>query len=79
MNLVMMPMWLGSGVFFSTERFPASVQPFLRLLPLTALNDALRGVYLDGASLATLSMPLALLIGWGVLSFLVALRIFRWE
>lgn len=79
MNLVMMPMWLGSGVFFSTERFPAAAQPFLRLLPLTALNDALRGVYLDGAGLAELAAPLALLCGWGVLSFALALRLFRWE
>lgn len=74
-----MPMWLGSGVFFSTERFPAAVQPFLRLLPLTALNDALRGVCLDGASLPELVVPLGLLLGGGALSFVVALKIFRWE
>lgn len=79
MNLIMMPMWLGSGVFFSTERFPDAAQPFLRLLPLTALNDALRGVCLDGAALSELAAPLGLLIAWGVLSFVVALRIFRWE
>jgi len=41
-NLVMMPMWIFSGVFFSYERFPAVVQPLIRILPLTALNDALR-------------------------------------
>jgi ABC-type multidrug transport system permease subunit len=79
MNLVMMPMWLGSGVFFGTERFPEAAQPFLRLLPLTALNDALRGVCLDGASLLELGTPLAMLAGWGVVCFAVALRIFRWD
>jgi ABC-type polysaccharide/polyol phosphate export permease len=79
MNLVMMPMWLGSGVFFATDRFPAAAQPFLKLLPLTALNDALRGVTLDGATLAQLAQPLGLLVLWGALSFAVALRIFRWE
>ncbi len=79
MNLVMMPMWLGSGVFFSYERFPAALQPLLRVLPLTALNDSLRGVLLDGETLPALARPLLLLIGWAVLSFLVALRIFRWE
>lgn len=79
MNLVMMPMWLGSGVFFSTERFPAAVQPLLRLLPLTALNDALRGVCLDGAGVLELAAPLGLLVAWGVLAFALALRIFRWE
>ncbi|HEX6882677.1 MAG TPA: ABC transporter permease [Planctomycetota bacterium] len=79
MNLVMMPMWLGSGVFFAVERFPEAAQPFLRLLPLTALNDALRGVYLDGASLLELALPLGLLVACGTVSFALALRIFRWE
>jgi len=79
MNLVMMPMWLGSGVFFSYERFPAAVQPLLKVLPLTALNDALRGVYLDGSSPGELATPLAILVGWGALTFAVALKIFRWE
>ena len=54
MNLVMVPMWVFSGIFFSTERFPAAAQPFIQALPLTALNDALRGVMLDGAGLAAL-------------------------
>ena len=50
MNLVMVPMWLLSGVFFSSERFPKAVQPFIQALPLTALNDALRAVMLEGRS-----------------------------
>ncbi|MSR61531.1 MAG: ABC transporter permease [Planctomycetes bacterium] len=79
MNVVMMPMWLGSGVFFSYERFPVALQPLLKLLPLTALNDALRGVCLDGSALVELTAPLAILLTWGVLSFALALRIFRWE
>ena len=79
MNLVMMPMWLGSGVFFAVERFPEAAQPFLRLLPLTALNDALRGVYLDGASPLELAFPLGLLVACGTLGFALALRLFRWE
>lgn len=79
MNLVMMPMWLGSGVFFSNERFPAAAQPFLELLPLTALNDALRAICLDGAGLFEIARPLMILAAWAVGSFAVALRIFRWE
>jgi ABC-type multidrug transport system permease subunit len=79
LNLVMMPMWLCSGVFFSYERFPAPVQVFCKALPLTALNDALRLVMLDGKSLGSLFAELAVLLLWGVLSFLVALKIFRWE
>jgi ABC-2 type transport system permease protein len=79
MNLVMVPMWIFSGIFFSTERFPDAIQPFVQALPLTALNDALRGVMLEGASLVTVGSELVLLAFWGAISFLVALRIFRWQ
>jgi ABC-type multidrug transport system permease subunit len=79
MNLVMVPMWIFSGIFFSTERFPAAMQPFIQALPLTALNNALRGVMLEGAGLSSMLPQLALLAFWGVSSFLVALKIFRWQ
>jgi ABC-type multidrug transport system permease subunit len=77
-NLVMMPMWIFSGVFFSYERFPAVVQPFIRILPLTALNDSLRATILEGASLASQSGRLLVLLLWGGISFVLALRWFRW-
>jgi ABC-type multidrug transport system permease subunit len=77
-NLVMMPMWIFSGVFFSYERFPAVVHPFIKALPLTALNDALRAIVLEGASLASQSGRLLILLLWGGISFLLALRWFRW-
>jgi len=79
MNLVMLPMWILSGVFFSYARFPEAMQPFVRALPLTALNDALRGVMVDGASLTGIATPLAVVVGWGATSFLVAVKIFRWR
>ena len=79
MNLVMVPMWVFSGIFFSTERFPAALQPFIQALPLTALNDALRGVMLEGTGLVGLLPELALLAAWGTVSFVVALKIFRWQ
>jgi ABC-type multidrug transport system permease subunit len=78
MNLVMMPMWIFSGVFFSSERFPAGLQPLIKLLPLTALNDALRATILQGASLGAQSGRLLILALWGGLSFGLALRWFRW-
>jgi len=78
MNLVMMPMWIFSGVFFSYERFPAMVQPFIKALPLTALNDALRATILEGSSLTSQSGRLLVLVLWGGISFVLALRWFRW-
>ncbi|MFN2571424.1 MAG: ABC transporter permease [Gemmatimonadales bacterium] len=79
MNLVMLPMWILSGTFFSYARFPDAMIPFVKALPLTALNDALRAVMIDGAGLGALGVPLAIVVGWGAVSFVIALRIFRWR
>ena len=79
MNLVMLPMWVFSGVFFSSANFPAAFQPFIRVLPLTAVNDALRATMLRGAGLGAIAPELAIIIGWMVLSAALALRIFRWR
>ena len=79
MNLIMVPMWIFSGIFFSTERFPAAMQPFVHALPLTALNDALRGVMLEGAGFLTLLPNIAILAAWGTISSVVALKLFRWQ
>ncbi len=78
MNLVMLPMWLFSGVFFSAERFPSAMQPIIQILPLTQLLNALRGVILEGMGWIDVAGALAILAAWSVLTFLVALRIFRW-
>lgn len=79
MNLVMLPMWLLSGSFFSYSRFPEVMHPFIRALPLTALNDALRSVMNEGAPLPQSLTEFAVLLAWGVVSFVVALKIFRWN
>jgi ABC-type multidrug transport system permease subunit len=79
MNLVMLPMWILSGVFFSSANFPDAVQPLIQALPLTALIDALRAVILDGATLVAVSAELAVLTVWGVVPFFVALRLFSWR
>ncbi len=79
MNFVMVPMWLLSGTFFSSERFPAVVQPFIKVLPLTALNDALRMIINDGRPLTAVWAEVGLLAAWAVVSFVVALKLFRWQ
>jgi ABC-type multidrug transport system permease subunit len=77
-NLVMLPMWVFSGVFFSYERFPAVVQPFIKVLPLTALNDALRATIVEGAPLRAQGWRILIMAIWGGISFVLALRWFRW-
>jgi ABC-2 type transport system permease protein len=79
MNLVMLPMWILSGVFFSATRFPAVIQPVVRALPLTAAIDALRGNMLQGMNLGQLIAPMGILLTWLVVPFAVSLRIFRWR
>jgi len=79
MNLVMLPMWVMSGIFFSSERFPDFLQPFIQVLPLTALMNALRAVMLEGATLPSQWAELLTLVLWGGLSFALALRYFRWN
>jgi ABC-type multidrug transport system permease subunit len=79
MNFIMLPMWLLSGTFFSSERFPVMFQPFIKALPLTALNTLLRSVMNEGASLSTNWMNVAILGAWLIVSFVVALKIFKWQ
>jgi ABC-type multidrug transport system permease subunit len=79
MNLVMVPMWIFSGIFFSAERFPDVVQPFIQALPLTPLIASLRSVMLEGHSLGELWVPIAIMTAWSVVSFGLALRWFRWR
>lgn len=78
-NLVQMPMMMFSGVFFSSERFPGFLQPVIRALPLTALNEAMRGIMIDGHGVVQLWRPLAIVAAWGFASFALALKLFRWK
>ena len=79
MNVAMLPMWLLSGSFFSSDRFPAAMQWLVQALPLTAVNGALRAIMNEGAGLAAISAPIGIILAWGVVSFFAALALFRWE
>jgi ABC-2 type transport system permease protein len=79
MNFIMLPMWLLSGTFFSSERFPQVFQPFIKALPLTALNSLLRTVMNEGSPLWASWMNISILLAWLLISFVVALKIFRWQ
>ncbi len=79
MNAVMMPMWIGSGIFFSADRFPEVIQPIVKCLPLTTLIDTLRLVMLEGAGPGQVAGNLIAITGWGVVTFLIALKLFRWQ
>jgi ABC-2 type transport system permease protein len=78
-NLASMPMFITSGTFFASTRFPDAMQPFVRALPLTAMNEALRAIMLDGASLVSVSRSIVVLALWGAIAFFLALRFFKWR
>lgn len=79
LNLVMFPMFVLSGVFFPATRYPDALQPFIQALPLTALNDALRAVYNDALPVTAYAGELAILAAWMVVTFLLSMRLFRWQ
>jgi ABC transporter DrrB family efflux protein len=79
MNLVMLPMWVLSGVFFASTNFPEAMQPFIKVLPLTALNDALRAIVNEGLAITSVATEVAILATWGLVSFVLSLRLFRWQ
>jgi ABC-2 type transport system permease protein len=79
LNLVMLPMWVLSGIFFASTNFPDVMQPFIQALPLTALIDALRAIVNEGLSIANIAGELAILAIWGSVSFLLSLKLFRWQ
>ena len=79
MNFIMLPMWLLSGTFFSSERFPEVFQPFIKALPLTALNSVLRSLMNEGATVSSNWAPISILVAWCVVSFVIALKIFKWQ
>jgi ABC-type polysaccharide/polyol phosphate export permease len=79
MNLAMLPMWIFSGVFFSASRFPHAIQPLIQALPLTAVINALRANVLRGAGLQAVASELGIILAWMVVSFALALKLFRWR
>jgi ABC-2 type transport system permease protein len=78
-NAIMLPMWVLSGTFFSASHFPAVMQPFVRALPLTAVNDALRANMLQGASITAVGPQLAVIAAWILICYGAALKLFRWK
>ncbi len=78
-QLIVLPAILLSGVFFSAERFPDALQPFLKLLPTRAALDVMRLVFNEGAGLSALAMPGMIMLGWSAIIFGLSVRFFRWD
>jgi ABC-2 type transport system permease protein len=78
-NIITLPQFLLSGTFFSITAFPVWLQHVSNVLPLTHLNNAMRKVAFEGASLGDVSHQLLILALWGVGIYVVAVKTFKWE
>ena len=78
-NLFTLPQFLLAGTFFPIENFPIWLQPVCRILPLTHLNEAMRNVAFEGMHITDCASQIGILLVWGILTYAVAVRVFRWE
>jgi len=78
-NLVSLPMMFLSGVFFPRDAMPDFLAAITAFLPLTYVIEALRAIVNEGATMMQLGPELLGMAVWVVISFLIALRLFRWE
>src|SRR5437764_2334788 len=78
-NLFMFPQYFLSGTFFPKSSLPAFLQPIIKFLPLTAVNDAMRNVAFEGASLASCWQQILVLFVWGIIIYFITVKTFRWN
>jgi ABC-2 type transport system permease protein len=78
-NIITLPQFLLSGTFFSISVFPTWLQPICKALPLTYLNDAMRKIAFEGASLLDVGHQLLILLIWGIIVYSAAVKLFKWE
>lgn len=78
-NMFTLPQFLLAGTFFPIESLPTWIQPIAKIMPLTYLNEALRAIGFEGASLWDVRWDLLILIIWGIIGYGVAARLFKWE
>jgi ABC-2 type transport system permease protein len=78
-NIITLPQFLLAGTFFSIDAFPKWLQPISYAMPLTYFNDAMRKISFEGAHLSDCGLQLAVLTGWGIIVYAVAIKTFKWE
>lgn len=78
-QLVAFPMMFLSGVFFPVFLMPEWLQNISKFIPLTPVNEGLRLITSEGFTIFDLGSEIAFLVGWGILTYAIAFRVFRWE
>jgi len=78
MTVYFLLMFLG-GLFFPVNVMPEFLKHIANALPATNLNDILRMVMLQGATLADVWQELLIVGGWTAGCLILAVKFFRWE
>ena len=77
-NVVVMPMMVLSGIFFSYHNFPDWTIPLIQKLPLTMMADSIRSIFIEGASYSEVAIPFFALLCIGIIFFSAGLKLFKW-
>ena len=78
-QLVNLPMMILSGTFFDVASMPSFIEPLVKILPLTYLNDALRQIMVAGTPLHSMTTDIAVLAAWAVACLVITVRLFQWD
>lgn len=78
-NLVSFPMMFLSGTFFPRFLMPEWLQVGSSFLPLTPFIDGTRMIMVEGKHLVEILPQIGMLGAWGVIIYLIAFKVFRWE
>lgn len=76
---ISLPMQFLCGTFFPVEEMPLLLRHIAQALPLTYFVDALRGAMLRGGGLLEYAKDWGILLGCLIVTFVVAIKTFRWE
>ena len=77
-NLITLTSMMLSGVFFSVNNLPTWLARISSFLPLTALNNSLRKIALEGLSIMDLGFEVSVLGVYLLISTILSIKAFKW-
>ena len=78
-NFVYLPMAIISGTFFTPKDYPGFLRAIANLLPLTYFTKLTRDVMVLHHHIWSETEALAVVLAWGTIGLVFALRGFRWQ
>jgi ABC-2 type transport system permease protein len=78
-NVISLPMMFLGDVFIPISILPGYIQVISRAMPLTYLSDTFRKIMLHGSGIEDIWMNILILVIFGIIMFVGAVKMFRWE